>query len=100
MGAVKPNERIRQLKEAWSDGYRRRNDGLAPHPSDAQQKAIVGYLDEEAERREAFEREVLERLRELEKIFDPSPDGKRGPRLGGVQLTGYEREACEPEPEA
>ncbi len=57
--------------------------------------ATLAYLDEEAERREAFKREVLERLAKLEKIFAPSPDGKRGPRLGGVILTGYGREACE-----
>lgn len=63
--------------------------------------AIGWYLDEEYERRQAFERNVLERLAKLEeqeRIAGVIGRTEHGDRVYGLRR--YEPEAVEPEPES
>jgi hypothetical protein len=64
---MKPSERIKQLAQSLADDMAKPHRANLTQRADALPFATAAYLDEEAERRAAFEADVLKRLAEVER---------------------------------
>jgi hypothetical protein len=82
---MKPSERIKQLAQSLADDMAKPHRANLTQRADALPFATAAYLDEEAERRAAFEADVLKRLAErlIRYVKWANPEGHKPRDTGG-----------------